>query len=271
MPEPQNQSDAPPTLPSSAESAREERVSSLVGDRFCTDCGYNLMGQPVLREPHYNMLIVRCPECGTIAAPQEYPLAGRWTNRFVSAGAVLLLLFSVAFFGATNLLMLGPPAGFASGATWRMNNQYMYTAMPGQPATALNELGWSQVEWPILLWLWIPFTLSFLLGVTWRVLLSHWPAKRLLNFILIEALVLFGWIGVTWTASFREYQSTSYNEDWVFFGIPIWLGAVAICWLLLSIGLRFGKPVARGILCALLAPRLRGPFQFLWEKEGIGN
>ena len=60
----------------------EERVSVTYGDRLCTHCHYNLIGQPVLREPYYSMLIVRCPECGTVAAMQEYPQLGRWANRW---------------------------------------------------------------------------------------------------------------------------------------------------------------------------------------------
>ena len=50
-----------PSSPSSTDAA--QRIAILIGDRFCTRCAYNLVGQSVLREPHYNMLIVRCPEC----------------------------------------------------------------------------------------------------------------------------------------------------------------------------------------------------------------
>ena len=62
----------------------EERVSALDGDRLCTNCHYNLIGQPVLREPYYQMFIVRCPECATVAALQEFPPLGRWSHRWAS-------------------------------------------------------------------------------------------------------------------------------------------------------------------------------------------
>ena len=41
------------TVPKRAESPAptEQRVSTLVGDRLCIGCGYNLAGQAVLREP----------------------------------------------------------------------------------------------------------------------------------------------------------------------------------------------------------------------------
>jgi hypothetical protein len=75
----------------------ERRVSVLVGDRFCATCGFNLVGQTVVREPHYNMLMVRCPECGTPAAMQEYPLLGRWANRWARVLAVAMILFMTMF------------------------------------------------------------------------------------------------------------------------------------------------------------------------------
>ena len=75
----------------------EQRISTLVGDRLCIKCGYNLTGQHVLREPHYEMLIVRCPECATVASMQEYPLLGRWAGRWaaLAAGLWFLLAFGL--------------------------------------------------------------------------------------------------------------------------------------------------------------------------------
>ncbi|MCW5767408.1 MAG: hypothetical protein KIT19_01890 [Phycisphaeraceae bacterium] len=73
----------------------DERVSVLVGDRLCVSCGFNLAGQSVVREPHYRMLIVRCPECATAASLQEYPVLGKWANRWggvLAAGMILLTL-----------------------------------------------------------------------------------------------------------------------------------------------------------------------------------
>ena len=77
----------------------EPRVSTLVGDRLCTKCGYNLTGQPVKREAHYDMLIVRCPECATVASLQEYPLLGRWAGRWA-------MLLAALWFGFVLLLAL---------------------------------------------------------------------------------------------------------------------------------------------------------------------
>ena len=71
---------------------KDQRVSEVIGDRTCAACGFNLFAQPILREHHYNMLIVRCPECGTVAALQEYPLLGKWANRWSKLLAAFWLL-----------------------------------------------------------------------------------------------------------------------------------------------------------------------------------
>ncbi len=86
-----------------------ERVSLLCGDRPCARCGFNLTGQHVIREPHYAMLVVICPECGTPAALQEYPLLGRWAARWGALLAAVWVLFILALLAAT----VGASCGFA--------------------------------------------------------------------------------------------------------------------------------------------------------------
>ncbi len=82
----------------------DERVSILVGDRLCVSCGFNLAGQSVVREPHYRMLIARCPECGTVASLQEFPILGKWAMRWggvlAAAWFVVMLLFTLGSAGA---------------------------------------------------------------------------------------------------------------------------------------------------------------------------
>jgi len=74
----------------------EVRLTTLRGDRLCINCGFNLHGQVVVREPVYGMVMVRCPECSTPASLQEYPLLGKWPGRFA---AVLAAIWLVALIG----------------------------------------------------------------------------------------------------------------------------------------------------------------------------
>ena len=93
------------------------RVSTLIGDRLCIKCGYNLIGQPILRESHYDMLIVRCPECATVASVQEYPLLGRWANRWASLLAAAWMLALVVLWLGTSAGIFGFAVGSAEVAT----------------------------------------------------------------------------------------------------------------------------------------------------------
>lgn len=71
-------------------------VGVIRGDRLCIRCGFNLHGQQIVREEHYDMLAVRCPECSTVASLQEYPTLGTWTRRFWAVLALAWLVLLLA-------------------------------------------------------------------------------------------------------------------------------------------------------------------------------
>jgi len=96
-------------VPAEPASPKGERVSLLCGDRPCARCGFNLTGQHVIRESHYRLLVVVCPECGTPAALQEYPLLGKWVARWGAVLAALWVLFVLALLAAS----VGVSCGFS--------------------------------------------------------------------------------------------------------------------------------------------------------------
>lgn len=81
------------------------RLGVLGADRPCARCGFNLHSQPIVREPHYSMIIVRCPECAEVAALQEYPALGRWAARIAGAGALVWLVLVLAAAIGTGLVV----------------------------------------------------------------------------------------------------------------------------------------------------------------------
>lgn len=87
---------------------KEQRICELTGDRMCQGCGFNLRGQLVVREPHYQMLMVRCPECAVVAALGEYPTLSRWANRWTAAAAVLWALLALAIWLGMGGFMMIP-------------------------------------------------------------------------------------------------------------------------------------------------------------------
>lgn len=73
-----------------------QSVGVIRGERYCTSCSFPLVGQPVTRDATYNLLIARCPECGTAAALQEYPTLNRWATRLAALVAVVYMLVVLA-------------------------------------------------------------------------------------------------------------------------------------------------------------------------------
>jgi len=95
----------------------EARSFVVTGDRLCTTCGYNLIGQVVRRERHYGLLVVRCPECGTVASVQEYPLLGRWARRWGVVLAVLWFIFLLGMWAGSGAAIMGCSMGVAEEAS----------------------------------------------------------------------------------------------------------------------------------------------------------
>lgn len=92
-------------------------VSTILGDRLCVKCAYNLRGQAVVKESHYGLFIARCPECNTPAALQEYPLLGRWPGRIRVFVALAYALACAGSLGFTCLILGMMAGGLSSGAT----------------------------------------------------------------------------------------------------------------------------------------------------------
>ncbi|RMH23867.1 MAG: hypothetical protein D6692_14610, partial [Planctomycetota bacterium] len=87
----------PPDTPQDAPPIDTPTGHSVRTDRPCARCGFNLFGQQIVREPHYNLIAARCPECGQLAALQEYPSLGKWADRWAK---VLAALWVLAIIGA---------------------------------------------------------------------------------------------------------------------------------------------------------------------------
>jgi len=270
-----------------------QRVSVLVGDRLCTHCGYNLTGQAVLREPHYNLLIVRCPECAAVASVQEYPLLGRWANRWAAMLAGLWMLVLLAMWVGSGAAIFGLCVGTAEWASedYRAKvfsgfQQWQTSAQGSAGAAAtftVNDFeawwkqqnqqsfgGWAHiVEWRALL-LWIPLTVVAMgLGCFWAVALLTKRRAWLLLWGGAVMLVACAFSSVVIAEWFNDERMQWYAAGAREVGFPIVLMSLTFAALALSIGLLIGRSVVRGLVRALLPPRLRSSLALLWTAEGL--
>lgn len=218
----------------------EKRVSTLAGNRLCTKCGYNLIGQSVVREPHYDMLMVRCSECGSVASIQEYPLLGRWAVRWAMLIAALWFALSTLFLLATSGLLYSFSNSITTIAIYpyamsiaelqvewyeaidaqtQQQQMFQYQLSQGaypyinidqtwwstQDSQALlaSSGGWSKVgQWPSASMLISLSLYIFLVGCFWAVLLTH--LRRIW-------LILFCFLPIVLAAVFGAMQYSSDN------------------------------------------------------------
>lgn len=300
---------AAPPPPGATSHPAEQRISTLVGDRLCIKCGYNLTGQPVLREPHYEMLIVRCPECGTVASMQEYPLLGRWAGRWAALVAALWFIVAFVLLMASAGILLGlgsevtriacePYAGWLSeqqllwikaqdpdslaqnttwmlsqppNPYWRIDQNWWAAQDPAQLLEAAG--GWAEaVDFGALVH-WVFLTLAAVpMGCFWAVALLHFRKRALFIFALVV-------VGVAGTFAVIAHFQSPGVQSWYWMtamaqaqrqiGPPITAMTLVFALIPLSIGLALGRPIVRGLIRALLPPRLRSPLALLWTTQGL--
>ncbi len=108
----------------------------VTGDRICTKCSYNLIGQQVVREEHYSLLIVRCPECASVTSVQEYPLLGGWAVRWGVVLAALWCLLLIGMWPASSGIICGMSlaVGDEASRTYARHLEGLHTA--SRPQTA---------------------------------------------------------------------------------------------------------------------------------------
>ncbi len=132
------------TTRSAAQPVNSVSVSALEGDRPCVTCGFNLIGQSITREPHYGLLIARCPECGSVAPLLEYPAVSKWTRRVVGVLAALWLVLLVgvtvgtgaAMFGITMAGSVEASEAFARAIEFEYSQETKGASSAGTPAIA---------------------------------------------------------------------------------------------------------------------------------------
>ncbi len=296
----------------------EPRVSTLVGDRLCIKCGYNLTGQPVKREAHYDMLIVRCPECATVASLQEYPLLGRWAGRWAMLLAALWFGFVLLLALASAGILYAEADSVAETASrphairlaerqhkWFKEreaqgtlpaNAQWFLSNPNPPSSyspvdptwssqqdfdaVLAEAGgWAAAADFSALRRWIKLALwAAPIGCFWAIALAHVRRRRLILFglILISLAGVFALIGhlgqpgrfgmfVGWGWGWTNAITIAQRQ----IGPPFYAMSLLFSIIPLSLGLVFGRPIVRGLIRALLPPRLRSSLALLWTADGL--
>lgn len=273
----------------------EERLDVLTGDRCCAGCGFNLAGQTIVREAHYGLLMVRCPECGVVAALQEYPALSRVAGRLRMLVAAIWALILVGGMAATGAIVYGfawataemvvSPYTRAIHTSW----DKAFAAMPEPkpsgyweqqrlsaewwkglpPSSFLAEHGgWASLNWLGLLSWVLAAAVLVPIGMVWAVLLTRLRGLKLL-LAFVPAVGFGGLLLATEVMSDGGYPLS--NAAWrqvgwlpmamtlVFAAGSLWVGAL------------LGRRVARAALAMTLPPQLLAAFGYLWRVDGLAQ
>lgn len=276
--------------------APEEPVHRLLtGDRLCIGCGYSLVHQPILREPAYGLLIVRCPECGSVAPVQEYPLLGRWAARLAAIGAAAWLVVLLSILAASTLTITA--SGFMAWETGRrevtrtlesvvMDETGMdisggypppefaaWCDAEGMPAVARRVLAASGDAWsvPGLAVNALGFApLPLLGGLALAVLLLHRrpaTAAALGVSLTMGIAGLILWFNVRGEAASGITRST--DAAFLALGWRIVLGGMLLNAAVFAGACFFGRSITRWLIRLAVPPRMRGSLAFLWLADDL--
>lgn len=284
-----------PGSPDPSPPATEERVSIITGHRLCATCRYNLTGQPVLREPHYGLLVVRCPECGTVAGAQEYPLLGRWVARWGLVVAItwyaVMIVLALGLAAATSgmtVAIAGEAVDSYARTLRSEHDAFRLARNPDADPTKLWQLetfeefwaeadparifadagGWRGViEWDEMAALIIPIGLAGVIGVFFAIALLHRGRRTLLVVATVVALLIGAGLALAWS-QLRGDDSGPWTVASRDVTLPAVACAFGLVWLSFTAALLLGRPIARAAVRGLLPPRLRRPLAVLWEADG---
>lgn len=234
-------------------------------DRFCGQCGYNLRGQPVRKDPTLHVLLCRCPECGSFTAANDAPLVHRglslWQRQIIVIGWTLLA--ASLLLGPIGMLMgvmLETTADLVRMKEYEIDDRIKagdFAEVPFQRGSR-----WGQRRLALSM---IAIAGAAAIGMAtlmlWTVAFPHWrrPAYRMMA-IAVPALCAI--VAATLVAFFSR---RGMPDDW-----PMWvLFFMAIAAMFFGqLGALIGRPVARFAVAVLLPPALRPAMAFLWLADG---
>jgi hypothetical protein len=281
-----------------------EALDQIRADRACAGCGFNLFGQSVTKEEHYGLAVARCPECGTVAALQQYPAMTHWVNRFRMIIGAFYILILLAFFVGSTFAVSGFMFGSTNVASDRLSDylvddytawiavqngeaetieqalaapsttRYWYSNMDRKYASdrfdqAVDNFGslWSNMdrEWVIIM---VPAAcVCFAFGTFWSITLLGCTRKRALLVPLVSCM-----IGATVTFGVNQIDlvNASVRDIATQLYIPVVVPIVLIIELVaIAAGIFLGRKLARFVIRIALPARARVPFSIFWARDEL--
>jgi hypothetical protein len=245
-------------------SAPPAAVSLVETDAFC-ECGYNLHGQKVWRDPDLELLVCRCPECGRHAAAGRFTgIHSVWLHRFS-----LWLIFSWVVFLLALFAFLIPMMGVWPNLD--MERSVTIQPVPGQGANpTMYEWTMARDQWryrrsneEVVVAMVFATLNGLVLGGVASVFLWHLRRKRAFLFavapLVVMGVVYWGWMNMSsWPVTPEVHWHVVKHVA----GYGVWQALCVVA------GVVWGRAAARGVLRLLLPDRLLQHLAFMWYRDG---
>ncbi len=279
----------------------EQRLGQVTGERICHKCTFILTGQTIIREPKYDLLIVRCPECGAVTPMHEYPALSRWSRRLTAAAAGALLLFVFALWMGNAGLFCGMGIAAAEGNSARLadmlNDMHMDEINSGlyptssdavvppagipnpdfanwldeQSAPAiLGRAGFSGlVDYApeLIAFLGLSIVLAFPWGLVWSIVLIRrgWFAIGIWTLVILGTATFFSSFALLdWIDRMQSGAPQRYFFRPTLLVLTLMLQAGS-----LYVTVFLGRPLVRGLVRLLVPPKLWPSLHWLWTVRGL--
>lgn len=266
-----------------------EEVARIEGTRPCLQCGHDLFGQPIHKLEPYSILLTRCPECGTAAPLNEYPVLGRWGRRLGIAAAATCIFSTLIFFLIQVLVYFGfisimtfeglRPTGRALVDIARKHqpgfdqNQWqsidMEWARAADPVLINEAFRFSDIMFSQLIPLTFMLLLAFIFGVIWSGLLLG--TKKIWVMAAPVVTVLIGGAISSLTllqTNFSPMKLSGTDAAIALFGSQVLLFFMLSCLALTLTGSFLGRSILRFLASFVLPPRQRVFLAPLWTCDG---
>ncbi len=256
-----------PTLPATQSSSDSGGtiIAYVEVDRYCPNCAYNLRTQPVRRDGPTQLLVARCPECGSFDAVANTMTAAKpWLSRLATLGLLIWILallgsiFGLSF--AQGAVTVGTLSGFTMwqqiadptvpGGTFRSTYQRVL-----KPDYRTHDY-----EFIMTMAVFGSFVLAFLLIAILVVACHHWRRAVIGCFAVVHTLVVSMLVWEIWKYDMQTLFD--WGKQYIIgFTIVRLIGALAAVWA--------GRPLARLTVRIFLPPRIRSVLAFLWLADGM--
>ncbi len=240
-------------------------VAYVEVDRYCPKCAYNLRTQPVRRDGPTELLVARCPECGSFDAVANARTATKpWLSRLAMLGLliwVLILLSSI--FGLSlgqGAVTLATIEGFTTWQLVQVPSPMAGGTRPSHERVIKADYLTRKYKRIIGLAGFGSFALAFLLVAMLVVACHHWPRAVFACFAVIQTFVVSAFVWEIW--KYDQPSLFGWAQKYIIgFAIVRLIGALLAVWA--------GRPLARLTIRIFLPPRIRSTLAFLWLADGL--